>query len=221
MRRYGAGMASDTNPARRERAALCDLFAELGPDQPTLCGDWTTRDLAAHLVVRERRPDAAIGIIVSKAAGYTDKVQSGVAAGDWDELVGTVRSGPPVWSPTKIGKVDELANTVEFFVHHEDVRRATDGWEPRDLDDDLTDALYPMLGKMGKRLVSSSPVGIVVEPSDDHEPVVLKAAEPSVTIRGPVGELVLFVYGRQANSRVELFGDDDSVAAVSTAEFGV
>ena len=59
------------NPAQTERAALCELFAEVGPDAHTLCGEWTTRDLAAHLVVRERRPDAAIGIIVSKAAGYT------------------------------------------------------------------------------------------------------------------------------------------------------
>jgi uncharacterized protein (TIGR03085 family) len=214
-------MASDTNPARRERAALCDLFAELGPDQPTLCGDWTTRDLAAHLVVRERRPDAAIGIIVSKAAGYTDNVQSGVAAGDWDELVGTVRSGPPVWSPTKIGKIDELANTVEFFVHFEDVRRAQPTWEPRELDDNLTDALYGVLSKMAKRLVKSSPVGIVLEPDDGHEPIVAKQADPSVTVRGPVGELVMFVYGRQAHSSVEVLGDDDSVAAVNAASFGI
>ena len=214
-------MASDTIPARRERAALCDLFAELGPDQPTLCGDWTTRDLAAHLVVRERRPDAAIGIIVSKAAGYTDKVQAGVAKTEWDRLVDTVRSGPPIWSPTKIAKIDELANTVEFFVHLEDVRRAQPTWEPRDLDDDLTAALYGVLAKMAKRLVRNSPVGIVLEPDDDHEPIVAKQAEPSVTVRGPVGELVMFVYGRQAHSSVEVFGDDESVAAVNAASFGI
>jgi uncharacterized protein (TIGR03085 family) len=214
-------MASHTIPARRERAALCDLFAELGPDQPTLCGDWTTRDLAAHLVVRERRPDAAVGIIVSKAAGYTDKVQAGVAAGEWDQLVDTVRSGPPVWSPTKIAKLDELANTVEFFVHLEDVRRAQPTWAPRDLDDDLTGALYAVLGKMAKRLVKRSPVGIVLEPDDDHEPIVARQAEPSVTVRGPVGELVMFVYGRQAHSSVEVLGDDDSVAAVNAASFGI
>ncbi len=214
-------MASDTIPARRERAELCELFLELGPDQPTLCGDWTTRDLAAHLVVRERRPDAAIGIIVSQAAGYTDKVQAGVADTEWDELVDTVRSGPPFWSPTRITKVDELANTVEFFVHLEDVRRAQPTWEPRSLDADLTDALYGALGKMAKRLVKNSPVGIVLEPDDDHEPIVAKHAEPSVTVRGPVGELVLFVYGRQAHSSVELFGDDESVAAANAASFGI
>jgi uncharacterized protein (TIGR03085 family) len=214
-------MSSDTIPARRERAALCDLFLELGPDQPTLCGDWTTRDLAAHLVVRERRPDAAIGIVVSKAAGYTEKVQAGVAKTEWSRLVDTVRSGPPIWSPTKIGKIDELANTVEFFVHLEDVRRAQPTWEPRELDADLADALYGVLAKMAKRLVKNSPVGIVLEPDDDHEPIVAKQAEPSVTVRGPVGELVLFVYGRQARSKVEVLGDADSVSAVNAASFGI
>jgi len=214
-------MASDTIPARRERAELCDLFLELGPDEPTLCGDWTTRHLAAHLVVRERRPDAAVGIIVSKLSGYTDKVQSGVADTDWTELVHTVRSGPPIWSPTKIAKVDELANTVEFFVHLEDVRRAQPTWEPRELDTDLVDTLYGVLAKMAKRLVKGSSVGIVLEPDDGHEPIVAKQAEPSVTVRGPVGELVMFVYGRQAHSKVELFGDDESVAAVNAASFGI
>lgn len=214
-------MASDTIPARRERAALCDLFIELGPDEPTLCGDWTTRDLAAHLVVRERRPDAAIGILVSKFADYTDKVQSKLADSDWNELVDTVRSGPPIWSPTKITAVDALANTAEFFVHLEDVRRAQPTWDPRQLDDDLVDALHGTLDKMAKRLVSKAQFGIVLEPDDGHEPVVAKDAEPSVTVRGPVGELVMFVFGRQAHSRVELFGDDTTIAAANDASFGI
>lgn len=214
-------MASTSSPAQRERSALCDLFTAVGPDAPTLCGDWTTRDLAAHLVVRERRPDAAVGIVVSKAAGYTDRVQAGVAEGDWADLVDTVRSGPPIWSPTRIGAVDKLTNTVEFFVHHEDVRRAGDDWTPRDLDDDLTAALHGMLGRMAKRLVASSPVGIVLEPADGRDPVIAKEAEPSVTVRGPVGELVLFVFGRQTRSAVEVTGDDASVEAVMQAKFGI
>ena len=214
-------MASDTYPAQRERSALCDLFVEVGPDASTLCGEWTTRDLAAHLVVRERRPDAAIGIVFSKAAGYLDNVQAGVADTDWAELIETVRSGPPVWSPTRIEAIDKAANTIEFFVHHEDVRRAGDAWEPRDLDADLTDALHAMLTKMAKRLVKSSPVGITFEPTDGSSPVTAKEAEPSVTVRGAVGELVLFAYGRQSHSRVEISGDDDSIAAVSNASFGI
>jgi uncharacterized protein (TIGR03085 family) len=214
-------MASTTYPAQRERASLCDLFTEVGPDAPTLCGDWTTRDLAAHLVVRERRPDAAVGIVVSKAAGYTDKVQSGVALTEWTELIDTVRSGPPMWSPTKLAALDKATNTVEFFVHHEDVRRGGDAWEPRDLDADLVEALASMLSKMGKRLVKSSSVGIVFAPDDGRPAIVMKDAEPSVTVSGPVGELVMFAFGRQDHSRVEISGDDASVAAVMSASFGI
>jgi uncharacterized protein (TIGR03085 family) len=214
-------MTTTTSPAQQERAELCDLFDEVGPDAPTLCGDWTTRDLAAHLVVRERRPDAAVGIVVSKAAGYTEKVQRDVAKQEWSKLVETVRSGPPLWSPTKVPAIDRAANTIEFFVHHEDVRRASDGWEPRELGDELDGALRSMLGRMAKRLVSSSPVGIVLEPDDDTGPIVAKDAEPSVTVRGPIGELVLFVFGRQAHSRVQLIGDDEAVEAVTTASFGI
>lgn len=211
----------DSNPAQQERAALCDLFIEVGPDAPTLCGDWTTRDLAAHLVVRERRPDAAIGIIVSKAAGYTDKVQSGVAAAEWDDLVDSVRSGPPIWSPTRITAVDKAANTVEFFVHHEDVRRAGGVWEPRGLDADLADALASMMSKMAKRMVKSSTIGIVLEPTDGHPTVVAKKAEPSVTVSGGIGELVMFVFGRQAHSQVALAGDETSIEIVQHASFGI
>ena len=46
-----------TSLARRERISLCDTFTRTGPDAPTLCSPWTTADLAAHLVIRDRRPD--------------------------------------------------------------------------------------------------------------------------------------------------------------------
>jgi uncharacterized protein (TIGR03085 family) len=213
-------MASSTAPARREREALCALFLEVGPDAPTLCGDWTTRDLAAHLVVRERRPDAAIGIVVAKAGGHLAKVQAEVATGDWESLVETVRSGPPAWSPTRIGAVDKAANTVEFFVHHEDVRRAGAGWEPRPPDADLTTALASMVPRFAKRLVRSSTVGIVLEPTDGGAAIVAKSAEPTVSVRGPLTELTLFAYGRQLHTRVELAGDTDAIDAVRYASFG-
>ena len=91
-----------TNPARSERSALCDLFLAVGPDAPTLCGEWTTRDLAAHLIVREHRPDAAVGIVVKALSGHGEKVRLGAARKPWERLVEEVRSGPPFWSPTLI-----------------------------------------------------------------------------------------------------------------------
>ncbi|MFE3703838.1 maleylpyruvate isomerase family mycothiol-dependent enzyme, partial [Nocardia tengchongensis] len=56
--------------AQRERQALVEAMAAAGPDAPTLCGEWTARDLAAHLVVRERRPDAAPRILLKTIAPH-------------------------------------------------------------------------------------------------------------------------------------------------------
>ena len=64
-----------TRHARSERLALCRTLERVGPDAPTLCPPWRTRDLAAHLVLRERRPDAAPGIWLRAAAGRTRRVQ--------------------------------------------------------------------------------------------------------------------------------------------------
>src|ERR1700743_1153621 len=122
--------------AQRERSALVSTFRQVGPDAPTLCAGWNTRDLAAHLVVRERRLDATPGITLPFLAGYTEKVQNKVAQSTgWDELVNLVSSGPPIYSPFKL--LDSVANLGEMFIHHEDVRRAIDGWQPRVLYESL------------------------------------------------------------------------------------
>src|SRR3954452_13788639 len=120
-----------TSFARAERLALADTLLSAGPDAATLCDGWTTRDLAAHLVLRERRPDAAAGILLKPVAGHTKKVQDRLAAGDYTELVGKVRR-PALW--VRPGFADEAVNITEFLVHHEDVRRAAPGWSPRTLD---------------------------------------------------------------------------------------
>ena len=101
-----------------ERLALCVTLEKAGPDAPTLCAGWTTRDLAAHLVLRERRPDAAAGIPGGPLAGHTAKVQQRLAATPYPALLATIRSGPPRLSPFAIPALDERVNTVEFFVHN-------------------------------------------------------------------------------------------------------
>ena len=209
-----------TTPASRERRQFADDLAAAGPDAPTLCEGWTARDLAAHVVIRERRPDAAVGILVGALSGYTDKVQSKVAGGDWNDLVERVRSGPPAWSPTRIDKVDRAVNTIEFFVHTEDVRRAADAWEPRDLDADLADDLAAALARAAKMLTKSAPTGVTLA-ADGRDAIVAHDGDPMVTVRGPIGELVLFVYGRQDHARVEFDGPDDAIAELRTAKFGI
>ena len=209
-----------TNFATIERSTLCDLFLEVGPDAPTLCEGWTTRDLAAHLVVREHRPDAALGIIASPIAAHGEKIRRKMAERPWEDLVATVRNGPPWWSPTRLASLDRLTNTNEFFIHHEDVRRAVDGWEPRVLDDDLTAQLGLMLSRMSKLMMRKAPTGVTVRVGSG-DPIVARDAEPSVEISGDAGELMLFGNGRQAHARVELDGPADAVAALSAAQLGV
>src|SRR5437763_1906366 len=117
--------------ARIERDALADALLEVGPDAPTLCAGWTARDLAAHVVTRDRRLDAAPGVLFKPFAGWTERLRLGYRDGrPFADLVALVRSGPR-WSLTSVGPLDELINAVEFFVHTEDARRAQPGWQPR------------------------------------------------------------------------------------------
>ncbi|MEK9664002.1 MAG: TIGR03085 family metal-binding protein, partial [Candidatus Nanopelagicales bacterium] len=166
--------------ARAERLALSDLLLAVGPDAPTLCEGWTTRDLTAHLVIREGRPDAALGILGGPLARHTDSVQSATAQRPWSELVATVRSGPPRLSVFSLPGMDGTANLLEFAIHHEDVRRATEGWEPRILPAGEQDAIWSRLRAMSKLLVRRSPVGVVLQRSDSGQRVVAKKGQPAV-----------------------------------------
>src|SRR3954452_22638592 len=114
-------------PQRRERQELCQLFRTLGPDAPTLCEGWATRHLAAHLVVRERQPLRAVGILVRPLAHRHDEaIQSTLARHSYDAIAGRAEAGPPPWWCP----VDRLVTLVEFVVPHEDARRGGPTWEP-------------------------------------------------------------------------------------------
>jgi uncharacterized protein (TIGR03085 family) len=138
----------------------------------------------------------------------------------WTELVERVRAGPPIWNPMHVEAIDNIANSVEFFVHHEDVRRAQDGWTIRELSADLDAALATAIDRAGRLLTRKVRVGLVLEP-DGHAPIRLRRGEPVVTIRGPIGEGVLYVYGRKDVAAVTLDGPDDAVAAVAAAPLGL
>lgn len=209
-----------TSLARTERDALCDLALELGADAPTLSGSWTVKDLVVHLLVREGSP-AAVGIVVPPLSRLTDLASARVARHDLATLVRRLRQGPPLWSPLRLGPVDKALNTLEFYVHHEDVRRAQDGWAPRNLEARAQEALWRTIQVAGKGLTRSAPVGVVLERTDTSQRAVLKDATPAVVVRGLPAELVLFVYGRQEQARVELEGDDAAVAALTGADLGI
>jgi uncharacterized protein (TIGR03085 family) len=195
-----------------ERAALCDLFTSLGPDEPTLCSGWLTRDLAAHLVLRERRLDAAPGMAVKAFAGHTKRVQDAYTRRPWAELVELVRTGPPVVSPWRIPFVDRLVNTVEMYVHHEDVRRGQPDWEPRPPDPARDAATWAGLARAGKFTLRRSPVGLVLRRTGGAE-IVVRRGPNTVVVTGEPGELLLWAVGRE-QVRVEFEGEQSSIGVV-------
>jgi len=207
------------NLATDERAAICDEFERVGPDKPTLCTGWNTRDLLAHLLVRERQPWAAPGIVVPALAPVVERAMRGFANTAWQEMIDQLRAGAPAWSPYRIGKLDAIANGAEFFVHHEDVRRGEPGWEPRPPDPARDGQLWELLARMGRLLFRRSPSGIVVSrPSGEQQ--VIKTGPGVVTIIGEPGELVLTAFGRKA-ARVQFEGEPTVVEAVASASRGL
>jgi uncharacterized protein (TIGR03085 family) len=208
--------------AQRERRSLVETLRAVGPDAPTLCDGWKTRDLAAHLVVRERRPDATLGIAIPLLADYTAKVQNRVAQStSWDDLVDKVESGPPIYSPFKL--IDRVANLGEMFIHHEDVRRAAgpDGdWQPRTLDASTAAQLRRQLALMSRVMLSKSPGQVVLQTPAGERIARAGRGEAVVTVTGEPQELLLFVSGRDA-VRVEFGGDPQAIAALRAAPRGL
>lgn len=206
-----AGTVGRVSLATAERAALSDTLDELGPDRPTLCEGWTTRDLLAHLLVRERQPWAAGGIVVPALAPLTEKSTAGYAETPWSTMVGELRGGAPAWSPYRIGRLDAVANGAEFFVHHEDARRGEPGWEPRPADVDRDTQLWELVTRMSRLQLRRSPVGVVVRrPAGAAH--VLRTGPGLVTLVGEPGELLLHLFGREA-ARVEIEGLPAAVEA--------
>jgi uncharacterized protein (TIGR03085 family) len=206
--------------SRTERAELCDLALQVGEDQPTLCEGWTVKDLVVHLLIREGSP-AAVGIALSPVARLTAWESRRLARRDLAVLVERLRHGPPAYSPLALPKLEPLVNTVEYFVHHEDIRRAQPDWSPRVLDDDAEKTLWSMVRTAGKGLTRGAPVGVTLENATTGSLAVLKRGAPTVTVRGLPSELTLFVFGRRPQAEVELRGDDDAVARLSEASLGI
>jgi uncharacterized protein (TIGR03085 family) len=122
--------------------------------------------------------------------------------------------------------VRAVANLNEFFVHHEDLRRANDRG-PRDC---LTPALQTALWRnvrQGSRYLSRRlrDTGIEIEwAGTDQRMTVRKAgpdADTTARLSGPPGELLLYLFGRQAAAQVAVTGPAEAVAAVHRTHFGM
>lgn len=199
--------------SQRERAKLAALLIEKGPDAPTLCEGWTTRDMAAHLYVRENRPDAAAGMMLPFAEGHLEKVTKKVKSRGYRQVVTEWATGPGKLNPVRL--VDSVMNRAEHFVHHEDVRRgeAINGGEippARPLTTAEVDALYTTLKAMAPLMLRKSDVNVVLNVTGRENINIGKNERETVTVTGDAGELLLWVYGRDA-VHVHVDGDADKV----------
>jgi uncharacterized protein (TIGR03085 family) len=212
-----------------ERLALCALLDKTGPDAPTLCAGWNTDDLAAHLVLREHRPDAAVGVLGGPLAGHTARVQNQIKRRvPFPDLVRTIRSGPPRLSFMALPGMDERVNTVEYFVHHEDVRRAVPDWEPREIGSGESAVLWQRL-RLARFMLRRAPVGLELA-RDDQEAdgqeadgqrwrITVKNATPAVTVIGSPAELTMWVMGRTGATRVRFDGTEAAVSKLTATNW--
>jgi uncharacterized protein (TIGR03085 family) len=198
--------------AQTERAALADLLEELGPDAPTLDEGWTTAHLAAHVVTRDRRPDAAAGFALEATpvgrplAAWSHALEDRLRTRTpWPELVARVRSGPPAWAPTAWPAVADLVNTAEFAIHHEDVRRAQPGWAPRALPLPAQDRLWRDVTFFARAAAGRVPGELVVRRSDaTGVEKRVGSGTPATTVTGEPLELLLWASGRERAARVDV-----------------
>lgn len=211
-----------------ERRQLCDLFEDLGPDKPTLCGDWNTLHLAAHLVVREHDPRAGLVILGgSRFSSLEDKLMSRAANRGLDTLFGRLRTGPPL-IPWRLPGLRTTLNLNEWFVHHEDVRRAN-GLGPREISAELDAALWEQLGRAARFLVRGAKGLALQARTPDGRERRLKKGKPAgpergsleVVLSGPAQELVLYVNGRRDHAEVEIEGSDAAREALDDARLGL
>jgi uncharacterized protein (TIGR03085 family) len=204
----------------RERAELCDLFVARGPDAPTLCEGWATLDLAAHLVIRENDVRSGLAILGGERfASLERRLMDGARDQGYDRLVQRLRSGPPL-VPWRLPVLREQLNFNEWFVHHEDVRRAS-GEGPRTDRPDLDAALWTMVRRMGRVMLRRVRGAGVALAAPGYGEVPARGTGPSARVEGGPQELALFLYGRRTAAQVEVTGPDEALAALADAQLGV
>jgi len=215
--------------AKAERAELCDLFQQVGPEAPTLCEGWDAHDLAVHLWIRETDPVGVTGMVAKPLSGLFERRMAEIRQRwTFPELVDRVRRGPARLSVFAIPGVDEGANTTEFFIHHEDLRRAGDAPQTsRVLDADVEEWMWRRLKLLARAWFRQVPVGVVLErlgsAGADGEPETIRATGGSsiVTIVGTPSELMLVAHGRARVAEVKLVGEPTAIEALHASDLRI
>ncbi|WP_019137292.1 TIGR03085 family metal-binding protein [Cellulomonas massiliensis] len=202
------------------RRELVDALAAVPPDAPTLCEGWQARHLAAHVVLRQTSPAVGLGLLLPRVTSLADRRVEQLAATVTDDaayraLVARVAKRPPAWHPT--AWAGDAADSVELFVHTEDVRRGAGAADPRPLDAGLSDHLWRSLVRMAPLRLRGVHAGVVLVREDEVRARVRRPrGEGTAVVRGEVSELLLHLTGRgtAADVHVEGPGADALTAAL-------
>ncbi|MGH9110771.1 MAG: TIGR03085 family metal-binding protein [Acidimicrobiales bacterium] len=217
-----ANPTADAPLDARERSGLCDLFLAVGPDAPTLCEGWSTLDLAAHLVIREHDPRSGLAILGGdRFAKLETSLMDKARSQGYEALVDRLRSGPPLL-PWRLPGLRQALNLNEWFVHHEDVRRAGEHPRPPRADrPDLDDTLWTMVRRMSRLMLRKvKGAGVALE-APGHGEVTARGPGPSARLTGGPQELVLYLNGRRSAAQVDITGSDEARSILESAPFGV
>lgn len=202
--------------ARRERQSLCDLAQTLDGASPTLCGDWDLSMLLAHLIVRERRPLSASGIMVPQLAWVTERAMAKEVARGVPAMISTLRR-PPL-TPYSLPVVERFTQTLEYFVHHEDIRRAQPAWEPRLLPDEDVEELWTLVSRSGAYLGRGLSVPVRLARRDRPGTAAFSKGPDPVVVTGAVSELVLWAFGRTALRDLTVDGPPEALARLEASD---
>lgn len=192
-----------SSPAAHERRALAQALQQAGSTADTLCEGWNAHDLAAHIVARDSRPDAIFGQELPLVADRAAQAYQQIEQLSFLDLVRRIQNGPPQFSPARLKAVGDAMNTVEFFVHTEDVLRAGPdgdaGQTPRrSVPESVSAALWRQASRTmflaaarraRRRITYLSPgVGAVTHG---------RSGDPMLVLEGAPEELVLWAFGRE------------------------
>lgn len=211
---------------RTRRDELCATLADLDDDQwraETLCAGWDAGDIAAHLIVREREPWTAPGLVLGGPLGaVTDRRRDVWRARGRTTLVRTLAAGPPWPLSGPLG----ATQIVEDWIHEQDVRRGGANLATPPPAGTLARLLWTAMKRFATRTLAVDG-DLAIELTDGTRRHRVRArprrpfaastdAPPDVVVHGPVGELLLYVAGR-AVADVAIDGTPDARAALGSS----
>lgn len=202
-----------------ERESFARTFLTHGPQAPTILPGWDAEDLLEHLVGRESSPHLVLGVKLPGPLGRrASAAREAWREQSWERRVETFRQGPGRFSPA--GRIDALSGQGELLIHHEDLRRAQLGWEPRRLTAETAAQAWRAVGLMAPLAVSLRAEVTLVSPQGGRR-LRSRRAVGSLRVHGDPLELLLWVSGRDEVARVRIHGDDAALQALREGRRGL